>query len=247
MMPDAAEITELAGVDEATVARPIVASRSDDVRSGRSGTPYARTDWLAQAFGAKRRSARYIVDFVCHAADLIIELDGGQHFESRAREARSRGATRFLSSQGYRVLRFNNDEVMTNRQGVFGDNRCCCRACPLPTPPPQAGEGADRIRLDALGHNRCKGPADEIHPLLAQGASRHRRVGRRDRRQAHHDRARGREPRRQGQAARALHHRARDLGRAASQRRPAARLHGRHRRRRSGAGRVRRAECAQPA
>ena len=46
------------------------------------------------------------------------------------------------------------------------------------------------------------------------------------------------------QAARALHHRARDLGRAASERRPAARLHGRHRRGRSGAGRVRRAECA---
>ena len=46
------------------------------------------------------------------------------------------------------------------------------------------------------------------------------------------------------QGARAVHHRARDLGRAASERRPAARLHGRYRRRRSGAGRLRRAQRA---
>ena len=45
-------------------------------------------------------------------------------------------------------------------------------------------------------------------------------------------------------AARAVHDRARHRGEAASERRPAARLHGRHRRGRSGAGRVRRAQCA---
>ena len=79
--------------------------------------------------------------------------------------------------------------------------------------------------------------------VLAARTSRHRRAARRPHRQAHHDRARGRERRGQGADARAVHHRARDRGEAASQRRPPARLHGRHRQRRSGAGRVRRAQC----
>ncbi|MGH6770369.1 MAG: endonuclease domain-containing protein [Xanthobacteraceae bacterium] len=60
----------------------------------------------------------YIVDFVCHDAHLVVEIDGGQHFESEhiRRDAR-RDA--FLTSKGYRVLRFNNHDVMTNRQGVL--------------------------------------------------------------------------------------------------------------------------------
>jgi very-short-patch-repair endonuclease len=60
----------------------------------------------------------FIVDFVCHAAKLVIEIDGGQHFESdHIRRDERRDA--YLASRGYRVLRFNNHEVMTNRQGVL--------------------------------------------------------------------------------------------------------------------------------
>jgi very-short-patch-repair endonuclease len=60
----------------------------------------------------------YIVDFACHDTRLVVEIDGGQHFEPEhlRRDAR-RDA--FLSSKGYRVLRFNNHDVMTNRQGVL--------------------------------------------------------------------------------------------------------------------------------
>jgi len=60
----------------------------------------------------------YVVDFVCHAANLIVELDGGQHFEPvhAAYDAR-RDA--FLASKGFRVLRFNNHDVMSNRRGVL--------------------------------------------------------------------------------------------------------------------------------
>jgi very-short-patch-repair endonuclease len=61
---------------------------------------------------------RYIVDFVSHAAMLIIEIDGGQHFED-AHEARDAVRDAFLNAEGYRVLRFNNHEVMTNRHGVL--------------------------------------------------------------------------------------------------------------------------------
>ena len=57
----------------------------------------------------------FIADFVCHAARLIVEIDGGQHDPSSEAEA---SRTRFLESEGYRVLRFRNDEVLENPEGV---------------------------------------------------------------------------------------------------------------------------------
>ena len=57
-----------------------------------------------------------IVDFVCPKANLVIELDGGQHDENKhADEAR----TRRLNRSGYRVLRFWNHEVTNNIEGVI--------------------------------------------------------------------------------------------------------------------------------
>ena len=47
----------------------------------------------------------FIADFVCHAARLIVEIDGGQHDRSSEAEA---SRTRFLEAQGYRVLRFSS-------------------------------------------------------------------------------------------------------------------------------------------
>ena len=58
---------------------------------------------------------RYIADFVCHEARLIVEIDGGQHDRSSPREAERSG---FLQSEGYRILRFWNDEVLANLDGV---------------------------------------------------------------------------------------------------------------------------------
>jgi very-short-patch-repair endonuclease len=49
---------------------------------------------------------------------VIVELDGGQHFEARA-AARDARRDAFLASMGYRVLRFSNHDVMSNRQGVL--------------------------------------------------------------------------------------------------------------------------------
>jgi len=57
----------------------------------------------------------YIADFVCREIGLIIELDGGQHAESARDELR----TRFLNAEGYDVLRFWNNEVLTGRDGVL--------------------------------------------------------------------------------------------------------------------------------
>jgi very-short-patch-repair endonuclease len=60
----------------------------------------------------------YIADFMCHAAKLVIELDGGQHFSDQAEQAdAARSAA--IEAQGFKVLRFSNHDVMTNRAGVL--------------------------------------------------------------------------------------------------------------------------------
>ena len=58
---------------------------------------------------------RYIADFICHEARLIVEIDGGQHDRSSPYEAERIG---FLQNEGYRVLRFWNHEVLANLDGV---------------------------------------------------------------------------------------------------------------------------------
>ena len=57
----------------------------------------------------------YIADFLCYSARLVIEVDGGQHAES-ARDARR---DRWLAENGFRVLRFWNNEVLQNLEGVW--------------------------------------------------------------------------------------------------------------------------------
>lgn len=60
----------------------------------------------------------YIVDFYCHAAGLVVELDGGQHYEENVIEYDKR-RTAFLSSQGLSVLRVTNTDVDHNFSGVY--------------------------------------------------------------------------------------------------------------------------------
>ena len=60
----------------------------------------------------------YVADFVCHAAKLVIELDGGQHF-SDGQEAADARRSAIIESRGFQVLRFSNYDVMTNREGVL--------------------------------------------------------------------------------------------------------------------------------
>jgi very-short-patch-repair endonuclease len=58
---------------------------------------------------------KYIVDFVCFEKHLVIEVDGGQHADNPADQQR----TRWLEDQGFRVLRFWNNEVLKNTGGVL--------------------------------------------------------------------------------------------------------------------------------
>ena len=59
---------------------------------------------------------RYIADFLCTDARLIIELDGGQHAVTVEADAKR---TAFLASCGYLVLRFWNNDVLQNMDGVL--------------------------------------------------------------------------------------------------------------------------------
>ena len=57
----------------------------------------------------------FVADFACREADLIVELDGGQHAESE----RDMGRTEALAQHGYGVLRFWNNDVLNNIDGVL--------------------------------------------------------------------------------------------------------------------------------
>jgi very-short-patch-repair endonuclease len=59
----------------------------------------------------------YIVDFLCVEAGLVVEVDGGQHAEERADHDRVR--TAHLEHEGLKVLRFWNNDVLTNMEAVL--------------------------------------------------------------------------------------------------------------------------------
>ncbi len=60
----------------------------------------------------------YIVDFVSFEKKLIVEIDGGQH-NIEENKANDKIRTQWLESQGFRVIRFWNNEVFTNLEGVL--------------------------------------------------------------------------------------------------------------------------------
>jgi very-short-patch-repair endonuclease len=73
------------------------------------GTGDCRTINSAASIG------RFIVDFACTKHHLVIEADGGQHDQTTADAQR----TAWLESQGWRVIRFWNNDVLTNTEGVL--------------------------------------------------------------------------------------------------------------------------------
>ena len=70
----------------------------------------------------KRQEAigQYVADFVCPALKLVVEVDGGQHGIKVEKDA---ARTAWLESQGYSVIRFWNNEVMDNIEGVLATVR----------------------------------------------------------------------------------------------------------------------------
>ncbi|MCB0119709.1 MAG: endonuclease domain-containing protein [Anaerolineales bacterium] len=77
---------------------------------------YLRNDQLGVSFRRQHAIGNYIPDFVCIEKKLIIELDGSQHLEQ---EEYDKERTQYLESQGYKVIRFWNNEVTNNIEGVI--------------------------------------------------------------------------------------------------------------------------------
>jgi very-short-patch-repair endonuclease len=88
---------------------------------------------------------RYVVDFFCPEAKLIVEVDGGQPSQS----ARDAVRTQWLQERDYRVLRFWDNDVLANTDGVVASIlETLGRSSPtrprpdrLGHPPPQGGRG----------------------------------------------------------------------------------------------------------
>jgi very-short-patch-repair endonuclease len=73
---------------------------------------------LGRDFHFRRQATigRYFVDFACHQARLVIEVDGSQHINRLAADG---ARTAYLNSRGYRVMRFWNNEVLQQTDEVM--------------------------------------------------------------------------------------------------------------------------------
>ena len=96
-----------------------------------NSTPEERKLWThlrAKRFGLKFRRqvpiGSYIADFACLEKNLIVEVDGAQHCESKEDEIR----TEYLKQCGFRVLRFWNKEINQNLQACLDQIYLSCFA-----------------------------------------------------------------------------------------------------------------------
>jgi very-short-patch-repair endonuclease len=113
----------------------------------------------------------FFADFACHERRLVIEVDGVQHNQP-VNAARDAERSAYLRSQGYRILRFWNNDVLNNIDGVMEAIPAAMHqneASPPPLPPPhrakrRGGRGTERpsrasknteaISASANGHPR---------------------------------------------------------------------------------------------
>jgi very-short-patch-repair endonuclease len=107
------------------------------------------------ALGFRRQSpmGNYIADFVAHSRKLVVEVDGESHdFESRLRHDERRD--QWFASRGYRVLRFTNDDVMRNLEGiVLAIGQAVEQAAPPSLALPRKGGGNESIDGPRQGAN----------------------------------------------------------------------------------------------
>ena len=102
----------------------------------------------AHRFGVKfKRQAPigpYVVDFISFEHKLIVEVDGGQHAENESDQRRDA----WLRSEGYRLMRFWNNDVLKQADVVLGEIANALKDTPLPArsarhPLPQGERGTE--------------------------------------------------------------------------------------------------------
>ncbi|MBN8812918.1 MULTISPECIES: endonuclease domain-containing protein [unclassified Sphingomonas] len=100
----------------------------------------------------------YRMDFMCFAERLVIEVDGGQHAEAAEYDARR---TRFVENEGYRVLRFWNNDVLENIEGVVAQISLSLREREAPHC------ASDRKGEGALSHGASRSSSPRAASRLA--------------------------------------------------------------------------------
>ena len=139
------------GTPKQLLAAPIARARAlrVDLTKAERKLWYALRDRRFAGYKFRRQVpvGPYIADFLCYSARLVVEVDGGQHAES-ARDARR---DRWFAQNGFRVLRFWNNEVLQNLEGVWTVIfEALGQATPHPArasrghPSPARGEGTER-------------------------------------------------------------------------------------------------------
>ncbi len=94
---------------------------------------HLRANIMKAKFKRQVRLGNYIVDFYCASRRLIIELDGSHHNQNLTK-LKDRSREEFLETEGFKVLRFWNNEVNENLEGVLEVIKRELRK-PLPNPP----------------------------------------------------------------------------------------------------------------
>jgi len=96
----------------------------------------SRRQRLGFKFSRQMPVGPFVCDFMWRSAKLVIEVDGGQH-DWMAEADRQR--TAYIESQGYRVIRFWNNDVIDRIEGVVGEIERVLMAMPTPAPSRSAG------------------------------------------------------------------------------------------------------------
>ena len=127
--------------------KPRNTGRARELRN--QATPAERMLWLALSnskvgghkFSRQMPAGPYFADFLCRAAKLVIEIDGYSH---DVRVAHDQRRDAYMAAQGYRVLRFGNDDVLGNLEGVVQAIALVLDETGPPPAPPASGRGERR-------------------------------------------------------------------------------------------------------
>ena len=123
------------------MAKPSLSNRAKELRHTETEAEQIIWSWLRtkKLNGVKFRRqepvGKYIVDFVSFEKKLIIEIDGGQH-NLEENTINDKARTEWLQSQGFRVIRFWNNDVSSNLDGVITRIKEALNENPLPGPLP---------------------------------------------------------------------------------------------------------------
>jgi 5-methyltetrahydrofolate--homocysteine methyltransferase len=121
--------------------------RSNQTEAEKIIWEHLRAKQLKFKFRRQHLIDKYIVDFVCLEKMVVLEIDGKYHEQIKEQDELR---TSVLESLGFKVIRFTNDEVITNTDSVIKKIKDKCEAETTLSPVGRVGEGADYIGTFAL-------------------------------------------------------------------------------------------------